>query len=93
MTKTVFQNQSFAAFTDSKIVEKTDAFLDYYYTYHKTTYQLLPAPFASNCTHYPSIGYESRQDCWQKCVNDLDWKRKNEKERILDLLSIENYES
>src|SRR6266487_5224853 len=48
---------------------------EYIITYTKTTTQLLPSPYATNCINYTSIRFKSRQDCIDKCKIEIVMKK------------------
>jgi len=47
----------------------------YTVTYAKILSSLLPPPYSSNCTDYPDLGFESREERVERCVTDLAFGR------------------
>lgn len=59
---------------------------NFYLGYKSLKSKLLPAPYASNCFNYDTLGYKSQDDCFSKCVLEetLDRTRKLPFATILD---------
>jgi len=48
-----------------------------YYSYSRTFMNLLQSPYQTNCKDYAKIGYQSQQDCIEKCIINITVDRCN----------------